>query len=92
MGKRFTITEEDIKEIMSLYRLNEQESEQPAQQGEKMFCNSQNTKSIHDLMGMDEPEEYIEGIKLRKGGVQSLGYVRGIKDHEIVPTDYGRWG
>jgi len=72
MGKRFTLTEADIKEIKSLYRLNEQESEQPEQQGEKMFCNSQNTKSIHDLMGMDEPEEYIEGIKLRKGGVQSL--------------------
>ncbi len=53
MGKRFTLTEADIKEIKSLYRLNEQESEQPEQQGEKMFCNSQNTKSIHDLMGMD---------------------------------------
>lgn len=72
MGKRFTLTEEDVKAIKSLYRLNEQDSQEPKEEGEKMFCNSQNTKTIHDIMGMEEPEDYIEGIKVRKGGVHGL--------------------
>lgn len=72
MGKRFTLTEEDVKEIKLLYRLREQDTQEPTHQGEKMFCNSQNTKTIHDIMGMEEPEDYIEGIKTRKGGVHGL--------------------
>jgi len=69
MGKRLVLSEEDYKDIRGLYKLNEQEQES---QEEKMFCNKSNTKSIHDIIGSDDFEDYIEGIKLRKNGVHGL--------------------
>jgi hypothetical protein len=69
MGKRLVLSEEDYKDIRNLYSLNEEEHDS---QGEKMFCNKGNTKSIHDIIGSDEFEDYIEGIKLRKSGVNGL--------------------
>ena len=74
MGKRFTLTEQEYDDIRRLYRLNEQEEdmETPEQDEPKIFCNSQNTKTIHDLTGHNEPEEYIQGVSLRPSGVNSL--------------------
>ena len=79
MGKRFIITESEISEIRRLYNISEQmdmepqsETESVPKQEKKVFCNPQNTKSIHDLAGGEEFEDYIEGIKLRKGGVRGL--------------------
>ena len=70
MGKRLVLSEEDYKDIRGLYKINEQ-GEQESQE-EKMFCNKGNTKSIHDIIGADDFEDYIEGIKLRKNGVHGL--------------------
>jgi hypothetical protein len=79
MGKRFVISESEMSEIRRLYNISEQndmsgsfERESEPQQEKKMFCNSQNTKSIHDLVGDDEFGDYIQGIKLRNGGVHGL--------------------
>jgi hypothetical protein len=69
MGKRLVLSEEDYKDIRGLYRINEQEEQSDEK---KMFCNKGNTKSIHDILGSDEFEDYIEGIKLRKNGVHGL--------------------
>jgi hypothetical protein len=69
MGKRLVLSEEDYKDIRGLYRINEQEEHSDEK---KMFCNKGNTKSIHDILGSDEFEDYIEGIKLRKNGVHGL--------------------
>ena len=72
MGKRFTLSESDAREIRALYRLDEQEQPASEEKGPKIFCNAHNTKTIHDLMGHNEPEEYIQGVHLRPGGVNSL--------------------
>lgn len=69
MGQRLVLSEEDYKDIRGLYRINEQQEQA---REEKMFCNKGNTKSIHDILGSDEFEDYIEGIKLRKNGVHGL--------------------
>ena len=70
MGQRLVLSEEDYKDIRGLYKINEQGEQES--QGEKMFCNKGNTKSIHYILGSDEFEDYIEGIKLRKNGVHGL--------------------
>lgn len=70
MGKRLVLSEEDYKDIRGLYKINEQEP-QETQKG-KMFCNKSNTKSIHDIIGSEDFEDYIDGIKLRKNGVHGL--------------------
>jgi len=72
MGKRFTITESEINQIRSLYNLNEQSEESGGEKEPRIFCNAHNTKTIHDLMGHNDPEEYIQGVHLRPGGVNSL--------------------
>lgn len=70
MGKRLVLSEEDYKDIRGLYKINQQEPQQ-SQKG-KMFCNKSNTKSIHDIIGSEDFEDYIDGIKLRKNGVHGL--------------------
>lgn len=79
MAQKFTITESEMSEIRRLYNISEQMEVQGPSEGEnepseekRLFCNSQNTKSIHDLAGGGDFEDYIEGIKLRKGGVNGL--------------------
>lgn len=80
MGKRFFVTESEKNTIRGLY---EQVSgvafggemngfKQPKQKETKLFCNAKNTKTIHDLMGGADPETYIDGIQLRKGGVNGM--------------------
>jgi hypothetical protein len=79
MGKRFILSESEKSEIRRLYHLSEQEMmgakmqpEKQPQEGKKLFCNAENTKSIHNLTGSEDFEDYIEGIKMRKGGVRGL--------------------
>lgn len=81
MGKRFFVTESEKKSIRNLYEQSvgiafgdEMNGlKQPKQKDEnRLFCNSKNTKSIHDLMGINDSEPYIDGIQLRKNGVHGL--------------------
>jgi hypothetical protein len=66
MGKRFYLTETEKKDIRQMYSLNEQES------GDKKFCHGGNTKSLEEIVGDDDCEDYIEGVKLRKNGINGM--------------------
>jgi hypothetical protein len=66
MNKRFTLTEEERKEIRKNYFFEQKTSE------EMRFCHKGNTKSLDDIMGADEYEDYVENIKIRKNGVRGL--------------------
>lgn len=68
MGTKFQITEEDRKEIRNLYNLNEQESNKE----DRTFCHGGNVKKLEDLIGDDDLEDYIEGVQLRKNGINGL--------------------
>jgi hypothetical protein len=99
MGRKFLISETEKSEIRRLYHLTEQpmmdttqHSEKEPQEGEKLFCNSKNTKNIHDLTGSEDFEDYIEGIKLRKGGIRGLvDMIEVLKTMRLFPqiTDGG---
>jgi hypothetical protein len=76
MAKKFFLTESDRKEIRKMY-LGEQEYEEvdTDEQGEekKMFCNSQNTKSLDDIYGDDELHDEMKDIVLvKRNGVKGL--------------------
>lgn len=68
MGKRFELTESEIKEIKKMYLLGEQSEKKE----ERKFCNSGNVKSLDEIVGDDDMEDYIEGVTLRKSGVNGL--------------------
>lgn len=99
MGKRFILSESEKSEIRRLYDISEQmdmevtqERESEPKEGKRLFCNAQNTKSIHDLSGNEEFDDYIEGIKLRKGGVRGLvDMIEVLKTMRLFPqiTDGG---
>lgn len=65
MGKRFIVLESEKNNIRQLY-LGEQEKQ------DRKFCHSGNVKSLEEIMGDDEPEEYVQGVKLRKNGICGL--------------------
>jgi hypothetical protein len=58
MNKRFIITEEERQEIRKKYFFEQTESE------DRKFCHKGNTKQLEEIMGEEDPEDYIEGIKL----------------------------
>lgn len=66
MGKRFTLTEEEKNLIKKMYLIEEPQKE------ERKFCNSGNVKTLDEIMGEDESEDYIDGVTLRKKGVNGL--------------------
>ena len=67
MSKRFQLTEADVKEIKKMYF-----SEQSVKKDDRKFCHSGNVKSLEEIMGSDEAEDYIDGVKIRKNGVHGL--------------------
>jgi len=76
MGK-LILTEEEIKKIRSLYKLQEQEYEEVEvdEKGEekKMFCNAENTKRLDDIFGDDDIHDDLKTIVLvKKNGVKGL--------------------
>jgi hypothetical protein len=99
MGKRLIISESEKSEIRRMHQLSEQgmmgaemQTEKQPQEAKKMFCNAENTKSIHDLTGSEDFEDYIEGIKMRKGGVRGLvDMIEVLKTMRLFPqiTDGG---
>ena len=68
MGKRFQITESDKEQIKKLY-LNE---ELKTTKNDRKFCHSGNVKSLEEIVGDDDAEDYIEGVKIRPKGVNGL--------------------
>jgi hypothetical protein len=67
MSKRFQITESEIESIKKLYI-----SEQPKKEDDKKFCHGGNVKSLEEIVGDENAEDYIQGVKIRKGGINGL--------------------
>lgn len=68
MGKRFQLTESDITEIKKMYLIEQSEEKKD----DRKFCHGGNVKSLEEIVGEDEAEDYIEGVKLRKNGINGL--------------------
>lgn len=66
MGQRFQLTESDRESIKKLYL-----TEQP-KKDDKKFCHSGNVKTLEEIMGDDESEDYVDGVKLRKKGINGI--------------------
>ena len=66
MGKRFQITESEKNSIRKMYFISEEQKE------DKKFCHGGNTKSLEEIVGGDDLEDYIEGVKLRKNGINGI--------------------
>ena len=68
MGKRFQITESDKEQIKKLYLIEQSETKE----GDRKFCHGGNVKSLEEIVGDDEAEDYIEGVQIRPKGVNGL--------------------
>jgi hypothetical protein len=67
MSKRFVLTEDEKDSIKKLYMI-----EQSEQKDDRKFCHGGNVKSLEEIVGSDDLEDYIEGVQLRKNGVRGL--------------------
>ena len=67
MKNRFILTETEREEIRKKYFFESNSSKD-----ERKFCHKGNTKSLEEVFGVDEPQEYINGVKIRKSGVNGL--------------------
>ena len=67
MGKRFIVTEEEKDTIKKLYMI-----EQSEQKDYRKFCHGGNVKTLEEIVGSEDLEDYIEGVQLRKDGVNGL--------------------
>ena len=65
MSKRFIVSEQEKDTIRKMYLMEEPKDD-------RKFCHSGNVKSLDEIIGGDDAEDYIEGVKLRKGGVNGL--------------------
>ncbi len=68
MNKRFIISEEERKNIRKQYFFEQSSSSNE----ERRFCHKGNVKTLEEIMGDEEGEDYIDGVKLRKSGVHGL--------------------
>jgi hypothetical protein len=67
MSKRFVLTEDEKQSIKKLYMIEQSEEKE-----DRKFCHGGNVKTLEDIVGSDELEDYIEGVQLRKNGVNGL--------------------
>jgi hypothetical protein len=67
MSKRFVLTEDEKESIKKLYMIEQSEKKE-----DRKFCHGGNVKTLEDIVGSDELEDYIEGVQLRKNGVNGL--------------------
>jgi hypothetical protein len=67
MSKRFQITETEKEQIQKMYLI-----EQSEQKEDRKFCHGGNVKNLEEIVGDDEAENYIDGVQLRKNGVNGL--------------------
>jgi hypothetical protein len=65
--KRFTITESEIDSIKKLYM-----TEESGEKEDRKFCHGGNVRSLDEIMGDDEADDYIDGVTIRKNGVNGL--------------------
>lgn len=65
MSKRFIVTEEEKSIIREMYLMEDNTDK-------RKFCHGGNVKNLDELMGNDEFDDYIDGIKIRKNGVRGL--------------------
>ena len=63
MSKRFVLTEDEKESIKKLYMIEQSEEKE-----DRKFCHGGNVKTLEDIVGSDELEDYIEGVQLRKNG------------------------
>ena len=68
MGKRFQLTETDKEQIKKLYLVEQSETKE----GDRKFCHGGNVKSLEEIVGDDEAEDYIDGVQIRPNGVNGL--------------------
>ena len=68
MGKRFQLTESDKEQIQKLYLIEQSEPEKD----DRKFCHGGNVKSLEEIVGEDEADDYIDGVQLRKNGINAL--------------------
>jgi hypothetical protein len=68
MAIKFQITEEEKKEIRKNYFFEQSEKKG----GDRKFCHSGNVKSLEEIVGEEDGQDYIEGVKLRNGGINGL--------------------
>jgi hypothetical protein len=66
MGKRFIVSENEKDSIRKMYLMEDEHGE------DKKFCHGGNVKTLEEIVGDDEIEDYIEGVQLRKNGVSGL--------------------
>jgi hypothetical protein len=67
MSKRFQITETEIESIKKLYLIEQSEEKE-----NKKFCHGGNVKTLEEIVGDDDAEDYIDGVQLRKNGVNGM--------------------
>lgn len=67
MAKRFEITEAEKQQIQKMYLV-----EQSEPKDDRKFCHGGNVKTLEEIMGDGNAEDYIDGVKLRKQGVHGL--------------------
>ena len=65
--KWFTITESEIDSIKKLYMIEQSEEKE-----DRKFCHGGNVKTVDEIMGDDESEDYIDGVTIRRNGVNGL--------------------
>lgn len=68
MGKKFQLTESDRDQIKKLYLIEDEN----IQEEDEKFCHGGNVKTLEEIVGDNEMEDYIEGIQLRKNGLLGL--------------------
>jgi hypothetical protein len=66
MGKRFIVSENEKNSIRKMYLMEDEHGE------DRKFCHGGNVKTLEEIVGDDEIEDYIEGVQLRKNGVSGL--------------------
>jgi hypothetical protein len=67
MGKKFQLTESEIESIKKLYLIEQSEKKE-----DKKFCHGGNVKTLEEIVGDDDAEDYIDGVQLRKNGVNGM--------------------
>ena len=67
MGKRFQLTETEIESIKKLYLIEQSEEKE-----NKKFCHGGNVKTLEEIVGDGDAEDYIDGVQLRKNGVNGM--------------------
>lgn len=64
----FKLTESEKNRIRLMYEQNKEKEE-------RRFCNTGNVKSLSEILGDDETEEYIPGVTINKNGVRRMSQV-----------------